>query len=354
MPKITVTPPQEYTATREAIRAHALKLGFDVCRFTTPPPDTTDTRNLKAWLKKGYHGTMGWMANKPEVRGHPHGMWAGVHSIVALGFNYAPPNNPLRELEHANEGYISVYARGDDYHDLIKKKLKQLGTYMAQTHGATLKVFVDTAPVMEKPLAARAGLGWQGKHTVLLSREFGNYLFLGMIYSDLPLPADPPAHGSCGRCTKCQDICPTQAFPKPYQLDARRCISYLTIEHKGSIPHEFRKPMGNRIYGCDDCTAICPWNKFAQTATEQKFHARETLKNPPLATLLQLDDARFRELFKKSPVKRIGLHRFLRNVLIAAGNSGNPALLAQIRPLTTHPDPVVAEAADWAAQQVLV
>lgn len=258
----------------------------------------------------------------------------------------------MPEMDDTSSGYISVYARGDDYHDVLKKKLKQLGRWMAQTYGCELKVFVDTAPVMEKPHAHGAGLGWQGKHTNLVSRQHGSYLFLGIIYTTLTLPFDETETDHCGSCTKCLDICPTNAFPQPYVLDARRCISYLTIEHKGSIPLEFRKSMGNRIYGCDDCLAVCPWNKFANEATEIKFHHREPLQSPRLKMLAELDDAAFRALFKKSPVKRIGRDRFVRNVLIAIGNSDDASLIPVASNLTDDPDPVIAETAQWALDEL--
>lgn len=331
---------------KEDIRQKVLELGFDVCRFTVPPANFSE--DLKAWIEKGYHGTMEWMAENPDVRGNPQGMWPEMRTIIAVGKNYAPKQNPLPELADKDSGYISVYARGDDYHDSMKKSLKKLGNYLAQTYQTELKVFVDTAPVMEKPLAAQAGVGWQGKHTVLVSREFGGYLFLGSVYMTLEVEPDEPETNHCGNCTRCQDICPTKAFPKPYQLDARKCISYLTIEHKGSIPVEYRKAMGNRIYGCDDCVAICPWNKFAQEASDIRFHHRESLDDAALAKFLQLDDASFRELFKKSPVKRIGGERFLRNVLVASGNSKNKELNKYIKPLLKYKNPVVAEAAAWA------
>ena len=269
---------------------------------------------------------MDWLADRPERRADPRGLWPDVRSVIMLGVNYGPDQNPLKILEARSRGAISVYAQGDDYHDLIKKRLKALARWLVAAEACEVKVFVDTAAVMEKPLAQAAGLGWQGKHTNLVSREFGSWLFLGAIFTTLDLPHDDADTDHCGSCRACLDICPTSAFPAPYQLDARRCISYLTIEHKGPIPREFRKAIGNRIYGCDDCLAVCPWNKFAQAGRETKLAARDELRAPPLAELARLDDAAFRAMFTKSPVKRIGRDRFVRNVLIAIGNSGDAEL----------------------------
>ena len=280
---------------------------------------------LREFLAAGAHGDMGWMANA-ERRGEPRVLWPDVRSIVMLGINYGPDDDPLAILKERTRGAISVYARGDDYHDLIKSRLKQIGRWLIDRAGGDVKVFVDTAPVMEKPLAAAAGLGWQGKHTNLVSRQFGSWLFLGAIFTTLELPPDEPERDHCGQCRACLDICPTAAFPAPYRLDARRCISYLTIEHKGQIPRELRPLIGNRIYGCDDCLAVCPWNKFAVAGREVKLAARAVLRAPPLAELVRLDDAGFRTLFAKSAVKRVGRARFVRNVLIAIGNSGDASL----------------------------
>ena len=339
-------------AAREAIRAEALRLGFDAVGFAEAhlPEETRD--RLAAFLAAGMHGGMGWMEARAEQRAHPRALWPEAVSVISLGVNYAPGEDPLAALARRDRGAISVYARGRDYHDVVKSRLKALGRWMAARFGADLKVFVDTAPVMEKPLAERAGIGWQGKHTNLVSRTHGSWLFLGEIYTSLELPPDPPEADHCGRCRRCLDICPTDAFPAPYRLDARRCISYLTIEHKGPIPEELRPLMGNRIYGCDDCLAVCPWNKFARAHNEPAFAPRAALTAPKLAELAALDDAGFRALFSGSPIRRIGRDRFVRNVLIAIGNSGDPSLLGTARALAEDPDPVVAEAARWAAERL--
>lgn len=296
---------------------------------------------------------MDWLAASPARRADPRGLWPGVRSIIMLGVNYGPDEDPLKVIERRSRGAISVYAQGDDYHDVIKKRLKTLARWLAAITGDEVKVFIDTAAVMEKPLAQAAGIGWQGKHTNLVSREFGSWLFLGAIYSATELPRDEPDTDHCGSCRACQDICPTAAFPAPYKLDARRCISYLTIENKGPIPHEFRKSIGNRIYGCDDCLAVCPWNKFAQAGHEQKLAARDALRAPMLADLVRLDDAGFRALFAKSPVKRIGRDRFIRNVLIAIGNSGDASLAGEARRLLDDASPLVRGAAVWALSQLI-
>jgi epoxyqueuosine reductase len=291
---------------------------------------------------------MAWMAANAERRGDPRTLWPDVRSILMLGVNYGPDCDPLAALRKRNRGTISVYAQGDDYHDLIKSRLKQIGRWLIDRAGGDVKVFVDTAPVMEKPLAAAAGLGWQGKHTNLVSRQFGSWLFLGAIFTTLELPTDAPESDHCGACRACLDICPTAAFPAPYRLDARRCISYLTIEHKGQIPREFRPLMGNRIYGCDDCLAVCPWNKFAVTGREINLAAREALRTPRLAELARLDDGAFCALFAKSAVKRIGRARFVRNVLIAIGNSGDADLATEAERLLEDDSPLVRGAAVWA------
>ena len=278
---------------------------------------------MREFLSLGAHGDMAWMATNAERRGDPRALWRQARSIVMLGLNYGPDDDPLAILKDRRRGDISVYARGDDYHDLIKPRLKNLGRWLIDHAGGDIKVFVDTAPLMEKPLAAAAGLGWQGKHTNLVSRQLGSWLFLGAIFTTLDLPPDEAERDHCGNCRACLDVCPTAAFPAPYRLDARRCISYLTIEHKGAIPREFRELMGNRIYGCDDCLAVCPWNKFAVAGREAKLAARQALRAPLLADLVRLDDAAFRLLFAKSAVKRIGRARFIRNVLIAIGNSSD-------------------------------
>ncbi|WOI54832.1 tRNA epoxyqueuosine(34) reductase QueG [Parvularcula sp. LCG005] len=332
----------------EEIRQQALTLGFSVCHFTDAGlPDEVGAR-LRNAIQDGHHGTMAWMENRVEQRSHPRALWPEAKSVIMLGLNYGPETDPLTALEHEDRGVISVYAQNEDYHDVIKKRLKQLGRWLIDQYGGEIKVFVDTAPVMEKPLAAQAGLGWQGKHTNLVSREFGSWLFLGSIYTTLDLDADTPETDHCGSCRACLDICPTAAFPAPYRLDARRCISYLTIEHKGTIDAALRPLMGNRIYGCDDCLAICPWNKFAEEGREAKLIARDTLRSPSLATLVQLDDAAFRSLFTKSPVKRIGRDRFVRNVLIAIGNSADTAFLPLVKNRLTDEAPEVRAMAVWA------
>lgn len=334
---------------KEEIRAYALSLGFDVVRFGTP---ANFLPQLQAWLDAGYNGNMAWMAENREVRADPRVMMPDVKTVIAVGMNYGPDHNPMHNLEHPDRGNISVYARGDDYHDVVKKRLKQLGNWLAHTYKTELKVFVDTAPVMEKPLAQLAGIGWQGKHSNVVSREFGSWLFLGILYTTLPVEPDAPEVDHCGSCKKCLTACPTQAFPQPYVVDARRCISYLTIENKEPIPHEFRKAMGNRIYGCDDCLSVCPWNKFAEQSQHLQFHARAELAGAKLEDLVQLDDAAFRALFRKSPIKRIGRNRFVRNVLIAIGNSNDKTLLPHAFTLQADPDPVVAEAAGWAVSEL--
>lgn len=340
------------TEKKTHIRALALAEGFDVVGFTAPALPVQAGEGLQQFLALGHHGEMGWMETRVEVRASPALIWPEVKTIIVLGQNYAPPSDPLPLLEQKDKGVISVYAQGDDYHDVIKKKLKRLARNIAAEMGGDARVYVDTAPVMEKPLAEAAGLGWQGKHTCIVSREFGSWLFLGEIFTSLSIEPDAPETDTCGTCTRCLDICPTNAFLGPRKLDARKCISYLTIEHKGPIPREFRKAMGNRIYGCDDCLAICPWNKFAQVPGETAYHPREALKNPLLMELVRLDDAAFRRLFSKSPVKRIGRDRFIRNVLIAIGNSGDAALAAIIPPMLADPSPLVRGACVWALSQL--
>ena len=308
---------------------------------------------LERFLADGAHGDMVWLETTAARRGSPLALWPEVRSVIMLGMNYGPDENPLAILNERSHGAISTYAKGEDYHDLIKARLKDIARWLVANAGGDVKVFVDTAAVMEKPLAASAGLGWQGKHTNLVSRDFGSWLFLGSIFSTLDLPADAPAEDSCGSCSACLDICPTAAFPEPYRLDARRCISYLTIEHKGPIPREFREAMGNRIYGCDDCLAVCPWNKFAQQGREAKLAARDTLRAPKLAELARLDDAQFRSLFAKTSIKRTGRDRFVRNVLIAIGNSGDASLAIEAERLLDDASPLVRGAAVWALGRLL-
>jgi epoxyqueuosine reductase len=340
-------------AAKAEIRATALALGFDAVGFAEAHLPEEARERLDRFLAAGMHGEMGWMADRAEQRAHPRSLWPEAVSAVCLGLSYAPEGDPLATLARRDRGSISVYARNRDYHDLLKKRLKALGRWMAQRwRGTALKVFVDTAPVMEKPLAQRAGIGWQGKHTNLVSRRYGSWLFLGEILCTLPLPPDPPEADHCGSCRRCLSICPTDAFPAPYRLDARRCISYLTIEHAGPIPEEFRAPMGNRIYGCDDCLAVCPWNKFARAHSEPAFAPRAELDSPRLTELASLDDAAFRALFSGSPVKRIGRDRFLRNVLVAIGNSADPALRTTAQEHADDLNPVVADAARWAAERL--
>ncbi len=336
----------------EEIRARASALGFDACRLAPADAPWEAGDRLARFVEAGRHGEMGWMETTLERRRHPTGMWDQARTAIVLGLNYGPDHDPLIEMEDGSRGYISVYARGDDYHELIKGRLKTLAGYVAAQTGEDVKVFVDTAPLMEKPLAQRAGLGWQGKHTNLLSREHGNWLFLGVILSAAELPVDEAEGEHCGTCTACLDACPTRAFPAPFQLDARRCLSYLTIEFAGPWPEEFRQATGSRIYGCDDCLAVCPWNKFARASNEARLAARDEAVAPPLAELAALDDATFRARFRKSPVKRIGRDRFVRNVLYAIGNSGDPELLSVARDLASDPDPVVADAARWAVQRL--
>jgi epoxyqueuosine reductase len=333
---------------KAAVTGFARTQGFDVVGVARPDSIPLAAPRLRAFLDAGAHGEMSWMADKADRRGDPLALWAQVRAIIMLGVNYGPADDPLAILQDRTRGGISVYAHGDDYHDVIKARLKAIGRWLIEQAGGEIKVFVDTAPVMEKPLAQAAGLGWQGKHTNLVSRQWGSWLFLGAIFTSLDLPPDAAERDHCGACRACLDVCPTAAFPAPYRLDARRCISYLTIEHKGPIARELRPLIGNRIYGCDDCLAVCPWNKFAQASHEVKFHVRKVLRAPPLAALVQLDDAGFRALFAKSPIKRTGRARFVRNVLIAIGNSGDLALADAAARLLDDPAPLVRGAAVWA------
>ena len=329
------------------LKTKAAALGFDLCRIAPASGAPESGARLAQWLAQGRHGDMQWMADTAERRAAPQALWPDVRACVMLGVNYAPGGDPLAATRRPQVGAVSVYARHRDYHDVLKGRLKLLAGAFAAQSGGAVKVFVDTAPVMEKPLAQAAGLGWQGKHTNLVSRDFGSWLFLGALFVDVALPPDPPETDHCGSCRACLDACPTGAFPAPYQLDARRCISYLTIEHKGPIPPDLRAGIGNRVYGCDDCLAVCPWNKFAQQAREAKLVA-PNWRDPPLAELAALDDAAFRQRFAGGPIKRIGHARFLRNVLIALGNSGDPALCASVRPHLQAGSALVRGAAVWA------
>ncbi|HXQ10566.1 MAG TPA: tRNA epoxyqueuosine(34) reductase QueG [Caulobacteraceae bacterium] len=334
------------------IRTTAAELGFDSCGIASVERPWPAAARLEEFVALGRHGEMGWMATTAARRRHPRAMWLQAKSAVVLGLNYGPTDDPLAALARGDRGTISVYAQGDDYHDLIKGRLKTLAGALGAKAGCQVKVFVDTAPLMEKPLAEAAGLGWQGKHTNLVSRGFGSWLFLGAVLTDLALEPDAPEEDHCGECRACLDICPTNAFPAPYQLDARRCISYLTIEHPGPVPEDLRPLLGNRIYGCDDCLAVCPWNKFAQAGREAKLAPRAGLVSPPLAALAALDDAAFRALFKKSPVKRIGRDRFVRNVLYAIGNAADLGLSDAARARLDDASPVVRDAAAWALNRL--
>ncbi len=331
---------------KEAIRQEATRLGFAACGFARADGHEAHGENLLQWIGEERHGTMEWFEARAPHRIAPTALWPDARSVIALALSYAPEDDPLDSEPSA--GRISVYARGRDYHDTVKKALKALARWLVAREGGELKVFVDTAPVMEKPLSAAAGIGWQGKHTNLVSRSHGSWLFLGIIFTSLDIEPDEPARDTCGTCTRCLDACPTNAFDGERRIDARKCISYLTIEHKGPIPEEFRRAIGNRIYGCDDCLAVCPWNSFAESAAANRaFVAREDLKAPPLRDLLALDDKAFREKFSGSPIKRIGINRMLRNCLIAAGNSRDQALVSAVEPHLSSEDPVVAEAAAW-------
>ncbi|MEM1235524.1 MAG: tRNA epoxyqueuosine(34) reductase QueG [Pseudomonadota bacterium] len=333
---------------RTRLIAEAEEVGFTACRITRPDAIDQVPDRLGEWLEKGRHGTMQWMEDRSHWRGDPRVLWPECRSVIMLAESYTPESDPLEGLAQPETGSISVYSRGKDYHDVVKKRLKRLARWLVAESGAEVKVFVDTAPVAEKPLAEAAGLGWQGKHTNLVGRGLGNWMFLGSIFTTLELTVDPGEKDHCGRCTRCLDACPTDAFPAPYQLDARKCISYLTIEHKGPVDEDLRPKLGNRIYGCDDCLSACPWNKFAQEASDIRYAAREGTMFPDLAELVALDDASFRERFSGSPIKRIGRDRFVRNVLYAIGNSRSERLKASAQALTDDPNPVVADAARWA------
>ncbi len=337
-------------ALKDQLIARALEEGFSKVGICAPDAVPETAGRLRAFLEAGRHGQMGWMAEREAWRGSAAALWPQARSVIMLAEVYTPEADPLAVLAQTDRAAISVYAQGKDYHDLVKRRLKRLGGWFANVAGAEIKVFVDTAPVMEKPLAQAAGLGWQGKHTNLLARDLGNWFFLGAIFTTADLPKDAAEVSHCGTCTACLDICPTQAFPAPYQLDARRCISYLTIEHRGPVDEDLRALMGNRIYGCDDCLAVCPWNKFAQAAKDIGYQPR--VGAPELQELVALDDAGFRARFAGSPIKRIGRDRFVRNVLYAIGNSGLPGLAAKAAPLQNDPDPAVAEAARWAVARL--
>ncbi|HLK26859.1 MAG TPA: tRNA epoxyqueuosine(34) reductase QueG [Caulobacteraceae bacterium] len=334
------------------IRERAAALGFDACGFARIDAPWPAAGRLAEFVAEGRHGEMHWMATTEARRAHPRAMWPQAKSAIVLGLNYGPLNDPLASLTKRDRATISVYAQGDDYHELIKGRLKTLAGQVAARTGGAVKVFVDTAPLMEKPLAQAAGVGWQGKHTNLVSRAFGSWLFLGAVLTDAALAPDAEEDDHCGACRACLDVCPTDAFPAPYQLDARRCISYLTIEHAGAVAEDLRPLIGNRIFGCDDCLAVCPWNKFAHAGHEARLAAREALVSPPLAELAALDDADFRALFRKSPIKRIGRGRFVRNVLYAIGNSGDPNLAGAARALLGDASLVVRDAAAWALEQL--
>jgi|TARA_Y100000294_G_scaffold137706_2_gene130790 epoxyqueuosine reductase len=337
---------------KKIIRAQAHGLGFDVVGFANAEADPRDARALSRFLADGRQGDMAWLVGDGGRRGDPKALMPEAKTVIVLGANYGPRENPLAALARPGLGAISVYARGRDYHHVLKKKCKRLGRWIADNHGGGIKVFVDTAPVMEKPLAARAGIGWQGKHTNLLSRDFGSWLFLAEVFTTLDLPPDAPAADHCGGCDRCLRACPTDALPEPYRIDPRLCISYLTIEHKGAIAPGLMARMGNRIHGCDDCLAVCPWNKFGRPSADNAFLPRFELTAPRLADLAALDEPKFRELFAGSPVKRTGRDRFVRNVLIAIGNSGDRGLLPAARALLGDPSELVAEAARWAVDRL--
>jgi epoxyqueuosine reductase len=340
-------------ALRSELAARAAKLGFSAFGITSPAAVPELGARLRAWLASGEQGDMIWMARDPERRASPRALWEEVRSIVMLGLDAPPASSPLEALTRRDTALIASYARRRDYHDVIKGRLKELAQALVSLAEAEVKVFVDTAPVMEKPLAAAAGLGWQGKHTVLLSRELGSWLLLGAIFTTAELPIDESGADHCGSCRRCLDICPTKAFPAPYRLDARRCIAYLTIEHKGAIPREFREAIGNRVFGCDDCLAVCPWNKYAKASQDMRMAERGELNQRPLGELARLDDAAFRKLFAGTPIKRTGRDRFIRNVLIAIGNSGKPALAREAERLLGDPSPLVRAMAAWAASRLM-
>ncbi|HMN39083.1 MAG TPA: tRNA epoxyqueuosine(34) reductase QueG [Hyphomicrobium sp.] len=344
--------PAEPHALKAFIQEHAARLGLDAVGFTTPGAIASAAPRLTHFLDEGRHGDMGWMAETAERRSSPSTLWPQARSVIMIGQNYAPDADPLLALQEPSSAIVSVYAKGKDYHDVLKAKIRSLAGEIARAGSCDVKIFVDTAPLMEKPLAAAAGLGWQGKHTNLVSRTHGSWLFLGAILTTAELPADPPEANHCGSCRRCLDVCPTQAFPAPYQLDARRCLAYLSIEHKGHIPREFRTAMANRVFGCDDCLAVCPWNKFAAASRETKYAARAETDNPPIAELLAIDDPAFRKRFAGTPVKRTGRDRIVRNALIAAGNSGDTAYLPAITALLEDGSSLVRAMAVWALSRL--
>jgi epoxyqueuosine reductase len=337
---------------KKEITDFAKNIGFDVVAFTIPQISATNKQALYEYIANGYYGDMNWLATNNDRRENPQNIFQEAKSVIVFGHNYAPDYNPIAKLENKTIANISCYAGNQDYHDVIKKKLKQVAGFMAQKFSCEVKVFVDTAPILEKPLAQEAGLGWQGKHGCIVSRKFGSWLFLSEIFTTLEITAEEPHKNHCGSCRKCLDICPTNAFIAPYKMDARKCISYLTIEHKGQIPLEYRKAIGNRIYGCDDCLAICPWNNFATKTQEIAYHTRKELQSPLLSDLVQLDDYNFRKLFSKSPVKRIGRNRFIRNVLVAIGNSQDKSLISKIVPLLNDENALIREMAKWAIDEL--
>jgi epoxyqueuosine reductase len=337
---------------KKSIREKALQVGFDVVGFATADTDKQLTTDLNQYLKQERHGNMAWMAKNTDRRSSPKGLWPQVRSVIALGINYAPVDSPSDALKRSDRGNISVYARGKDYHSLIKKRLKKIGRWLITTHNCEIKVFVDTAPVMEKPIAQKAGIGWQGKHTNLVSPSFGSWLFLGEIYTTLNLEPDKPAPDQCGTCTRCLDACPTDALRVPYQIDPRSCISYLTIEHKDAIDGNLASAMGNRIYGCDDCLDACPWNKFSSSSKEPAFFPRVELNAPRLSDLSELDDKGFREFFSGSPIKRAGHERFIRNILIAIANSGDQSLKKDVSSRIDDPSTIIADTARWALSKL--
>lgn len=345
--------PASQTELKTMIRAEARRLGLDALAVTSPDAIPLAAERLKAFIAQDRHGSMTWMANTAERRASPSALWQEARTVIMIGQSYAPATDPLEGLRDKDRGIVSVYARGRDYHDVLKGKIRKLAEMITKASGAGVKIFVDTAPLMEKPLAAAAGLGWQGKHTNLVSRTHGSWLFLGAILTTAEIGPDVPETDHCGSCRRCLDVCPTKAFPAPYQLDARRCLAYLSIEHKGHIPREFRKPMGNRIFGCDDCLAVCPWNKFAQAAGELKFAGSADTANPPIADLLALSDPEFRTRFAGTPVKRTGRDRVVRNTLIAAGNSGNRDYVARVQTLLEDASPLVRAMAVWALAQLM-